>query len=144
MRPGLFSYDASINLLEALTLAGGPSYYAKADEVMVIRGDATKPDAFVVNLNDLYQKGDFRQNVSLQNGDIIYMATNTAGNIRDFLRTLSPYLTVMRTPMDIYGATAWPKNEGFPIRREAAPAATTTISTPPSMPTGGGEAWSGK
>jgi len=144
MRPGLFSYDASINLLEALTLAGGPSYYAKADEVMVIRGDATKPDAFVVNLNDLYRKGDFRQNVSLQNGDIIYMATNMAGNIRDFLRTLSPYLTVMRTPMDIYGATAWPINEGFPIRREAAPSATTVISAPPAMPTGGGEAWGGR
>ncbi|OGR02048.1 MAG: hypothetical protein A2520_03130 [Deltaproteobacteria bacterium RIFOXYD12_FULL_53_23] len=144
MRPGLFSYDASINLLEALTLAGGPSYYAKADEVMVVRGDATKPDAFVVNLNDLYQKGDFRQNVSLQNGDIIYMATNMAGNIRDFLRTLSPYLTVMRTPMDIYGATAWPINEGFPIRRQAAPSATTIISAPPAMPTGGGETWGGK
>ena len=144
MRPGLFSYDANINLLEALTLAGGPSYYAKADEVMVVRGDATKPDAFVVNLNDLYQKGDFRQNVSLQNGDIIYMATNTAGNIRDFLRTLSPYLTVMRTPMDIYGATAWPKNEGFPLRRDAAPSATTIISAPPALPSGGGDVWGGK
>lgn len=141
MRPGLFSYDASITLLEALTLAGGPSYYAKADEVMIVRGDKTRPEAFTVNLNDLYRNGDFRQNVFLQNGDIVYLSTNMSGNIRDFLRTLSPYLTVMRTPMDIYGATAWPKNEGFPLRRDAAPSATTVIATPPSLPPSGGDSW---
>jgi len=144
MRPGLFAYDAAITLLEALTLAGGPSYYAKADEVMIIRGDETRPEAFTVNLNDLYQKGDFRQNVSLQNGDIIYLATNTAGNIRDFLRALSPYLTVMRTPMDTYSASALPRWEGLPLKRDAAPAATTILSAPPGMPQGGGDVWGGR
>lgn len=144
MRPGLFSYDANITLLEALTLAGGPSYYAKANEVMIVRGDETRPEAFAVNLSDLYKKGDFRQNVSLQNGDILYLATNTAGNIRDFLRSLSPYLTVMRTPMDVYSATALPRWEGLPLKRDAAPSATTIISTPPAMPSGGGESWGGK
>lgn len=134
MRPGLFVYDANISLLEVVTRAGGPTFYAKTDEVVIIRGDETKPEAFKSNLRDIYERGDLRNNVSLQNGDIIYMAKNAIGDIRDFMRTVSPFLSIMRLPMDLYGATAIPEWEGFPLQRPAAPTPSTILSTPPSLP----------
>ena len=135
--PGMFAYDANISLLDAVIKAGGPTFYAKTNEAVIVRGDETKPEAFKINIGDIYKRGDFRNNVSLQNGDIIYVAKNTIGNIRDFLKTVAPVLSIMRVPMDMYGATAIPIWEGFPLRREAAPVPTTVIQQPPIPPEGG-------
>ena len=135
--PGMFAYDANISLLDAVIKAGGPTFYAKTNEAVIIRGDETKPEAFKVNIGDIYQRGDFRNNVSLQNGDIIYVAKNTIGNIRDFMKTVGPFLSLMRLPMDMYGATAMPIWEGFPLMRPAAPVPSTIIQAPPGLTEGG-------
>lgn len=135
--PGMFAYDASISLLDAVIKAGGPTFYAKTNEAVIIRGDETKPEAFKINIGDIYTRGDFRNNVSLQNGDIIYVAKNAIGSIRDFLKTVGPVLSLMRLPMDMYGATAMPIWEGFPLRRPAAPVPSTVIQVPPIPPEGG-------
>lgn len=136
--PGMFAYDASISLLDAIIKAGGPTFYAKANEVAIIRGDETKPEAFKINLGDIYKRGDFRNNVSLQNGDIIYVAKNTLGNIRDFMKIVGPVLSIMRLPMDTYSASALPIWEGLPLRREAAPVPSTILQQPPIVPPEGG------
>jgi hypothetical protein len=140
MRPGLFQYEVSITLLEAIIRAGGPSFYGKANDVFVIRGDETKPEALRINIKDIYEKGDFRQNIALQNNDIVYVPTNLPGDIRDMVRSVYPFLAVMRLPMDVYGASALPRTEGFPLLREAAPTPSTVISTPQLPQTEGG-AW---
>ncbi|MBI5326776.1 MAG: VCBS repeat-containing protein [Deltaproteobacteria bacterium] len=134
MRPGLFQYDVSMSLLEAIVRAGGPSFYGKADDVFIIRGDETKPEAVRVNMKDIYVKGDFRNNIALQNNDILYVANNVYGDIRDFVRAISPFLSITRLPMDVYSSTALPNWEGFPIRRDAAPTPTTLITAPPASP----------
>lgn len=143
MRPGLFTYDASISLLEAVIRAGGPTFYAKTDEVVIIRGDETKPEAFKSNFRDIYERGDFRNNVSLQNGDIVYLSKKAIGDVRDFMRTIAPFLSVMRLPMDVYSATAIPEWEGFPLRRPAAPTPTTVVQPPPTYPPDSGP-WDAK
>ncbi len=140
MRPGLFQYEVSITLLEAIIRAGGPSFYGKANDVFVIRGDETKPEALRINIKDIYEKGDFRQNIALQNNDIVYVPTNLPGDIRDMVRSVYPFLAVMRLPMDVYGASALPRTEGFPLLRDAAPTPSTVISTPQLPQTEGG-AW---
>jgi len=143
MRPGLFTYDANVSLLEAVTRAGGPTFYAKTNEVVIIRGDETKPEAFKSNLRDIYERGDFRNNVSLQNGDIVYVPKKAIGDIRDFMRTIGLFLSVVRLPMDLYSATAIPEWEGFPLRREAAPVPTTIVNPSPTYPPDSGQ-WDAK
>ena len=140
-KPGLFQYDVNISLLEAMVRSGGPTFYGKAEDVIIIRGDETKPEAVKINLRDIYEKGDFRKNIALQNNDIVYVAKNVIGDIRDFVRNLSPFITIIRLPMDLYGATAVPIWEGFPLRREAAPTPTAIITTQPGLPPEGGGGW---
>jgi protein involved in polysaccharide export with SLBB domain len=72
-------------LLEAVTTAGGPTSYGRTKAILVIRGGKDKPEALKVNYDDIVRKGDFRQNIELQNGDIVYVAKNAIGNINDFL-----------------------------------------------------------
>lgn len=136
-RPGMFQFKDKISLLEAIIQAGGPTFYGATEEVIVVRGDVTKPEAIKVNFKDIIEKGDFRNNMPLQNGDIVYITKNTIGNIREFLIKMSPVLDMARLPMDVYGATAFPTWDGFPIRRLPANP-STVISSPPSLPSGTG------
>ena len=139
--PGSFQYDVSISLFESIIRAGGPTFYGKTEDVVIIRGDETKPEAVKVNLKDIYERGDFRQNIALQNNDIVYVSKNTVGNMADFIRNISPVLGIMRFPLDLYGATALPRIDGFPLIREAAPTPTTVITTPIAPPLGEGGTW---
>ncbi|MBI5682447.1 MAG: VCBS repeat-containing protein [Deltaproteobacteria bacterium] len=140
--PGLFQYDVGISLFESIIRAGGPTFYGKIEDVVIIRGDETKPEAIKSNLKDIYERGDFRQNIALQNNDIVYVSKNTVGNIANFIRNITPILGILRFPMDLYGATAVPRIDGFPLIREAAPTPTTVITTTPTAPPlGEGERW---
>jgi polysaccharide export outer membrane protein len=102
--PGLLTYDKSMTLLEAITTAGGPTFYSKTKDILVIRGGKDKPEAIKVNYDDIVRKGDFRQNIELRNGDIVYVAKTVIGNINDFLAALTPIIDVMSVPTDIYTA----------------------------------------
>ena len=115
--PGIYTYDTTMSLLEAITKAG-PTFYSKTKEIVIIRGDEAKPEALKVSFDDIVRKGDFRKNVSLQNGDIVYVSTNTVGDIRDFMRTVAPFLSIPRLPADIYSSFALPRWNGFPPRTD--------------------------
>lgn len=139
--PGLFQYDVSISLLESVIRAGGPTFYGKTKEIVVIRGDETKPEAVKVNLRDVYERGDFRQNIALQNNDIVYVPKTRVGNMADLIRNITPLMGILRFPMDLYSATALPRIDEFPLIREAAPTPTTVITTPTAPTLGEGGNW---
>jgi Periplasmic protein involved in polysaccharide export len=141
-RPGLFNFDKDISLLEAVISAGGPTVYGKPRQVLVIRGSAEMPETIKVNLTDIYQRGDFRKNIPLNSGDVVYVARNILGDIRNLVRAFGPFLQIAQLPSNFYDATALPRMDGFPFRRDPAQSVQEIITTPQLPPSAG--AWQGQ
>ncbi len=129
-RPGLFSFDQNVTLLDAVISAGGPTVFSKPRNVLVIRGDIERPEVTKLNLMDIVRRGDFRQNVKLNNGDVVYVARNLLGDLQNFVRAFGPFLAVASLPSNIYNDTAIPRVKDFPFQREPAPAVQTIITQP--------------
>jgi polysaccharide export outer membrane protein len=66
-KPGVYPIDVGTPLLEALTLAGGPTDTADLPAAYIIRGEKKIP----TDLRKLMQGGDLSQNPGLQPGDNI-------------------------------------------------------------------------
>ena len=136
-RPGLFTFDNDITLLDAVISAGGPTVYGKPRQVLVIRGDVEKPEVVKVNLMDIIQRGDFRKNIPLNSGDVVYVARNILGDIRNFVRAFGPFLQMAQLPSNFYDSTSIPRIKSFPFEREPAPSVEQIIRTP-QLPPGSG------
>lgn len=133
-RPGLFTFDNDITLLDAVISAGGPNAYAKARQVLVIRGDVEKPEVIKVNLMDIIQRGDFRKNIPLNNGDVVYVARNILGDIRNFVRAFGPFVQLANLPTQVYEGTTFPRIKGVPFERDVAPSVSTLQAPPTTLP----------
>ncbi len=84
-----------IPIIEVLARAGGFKTYAKKREVAVIRGGLKSPEVAIVDGRRLIE-GDFRQNIMVMPGDIVYVATSALGKYNSFidavLRSLAPFV----------------------------------------------------
>jgi polysaccharide biosynthesis/export protein len=86
-KPGMYEIAKSHNLLDFLSMAGGFTHYAVKKSVYVVhKKDGTYEK---VNLNDLLKKGDLTQNIELDEGDVVYLASNGL----DFIKEILPYIT---------------------------------------------------
>lgn len=118
--PGLLNYTVPLTVLDAISRAGGLSSTANESKIVVVRQGAVK----VINLKDIIQKGDFQQNIVLQNEDIVYAPTtfiadveNVIGHINAIFSTLS----TIASPMIL-----WPQVKSA----VQGGTTTTTISIP--------------
>ena len=84
-RPGMYELEKQHNLLDALGVAGGYTKYALRKGVYVVR---TTGKYQTVNLDRLLKKGDLTQNLSLTEGDLVYLNKNGISFLNDIL----PYL----------------------------------------------------
>ena len=75
-KPGVYPIKAGTPLLQALTLAGGPSENADLVATYIIRGDKTIP----IDLRKLIQEADLSKNVSLQREDTIVIPEIAVGS----------------------------------------------------------------
>ena len=91
-RPGAYSFKHEIDLVTAISLAGGYTDDAVEENTVIVRGYPNEPEVIVANMRSFLQKGDFAQNVSLQSGDVIYMPKSTIGNIHYYISRLIPIL----------------------------------------------------
>ena len=73
--PGLYELDKSRNLMDAIGAAKGWTKDAAKTKVFVIHKDH-KGDAIRVNLLELLKKADVSKNVSLHEGDIVFLTKN--------------------------------------------------------------------
>jgi polysaccharide export outer membrane protein len=88
-RPGMYEIEKSHNLLDAIGMAGGHTKYARRKTVYVVHKATGKVDE--VNYSNLIKKGDLSQNITLYEGDVVYLASNGA----HFFENILPYITVI-------------------------------------------------
>jgi polysaccharide export outer membrane protein len=70
-KPGIYSLREKTTLLNAISLAGGPTERGILRSTIVVRGDPAKPERVQCNLTRLFDKGDLSQDISLQSGDVV-------------------------------------------------------------------------
>lgn len=69
-RPGQYPMTQPVTVLQALSIAGGTTTYAKTGDIKVIRkGDTEKAIPF--NYDDIKDGEELAQNIQLKNGDVV-------------------------------------------------------------------------
>ena len=104
--PGVFALDTDMDILEALSKAGGMTKDAKIANVLLIRRGQGRPDVMSLNLKKVLKGGDISQNLILQNGDIAYLPAVTIANVSRYFshisQILSPFVNLES------GVVLWP------------------------------------
>ena len=87
-KPGMFELTKDHTLLDAIGMSGYTAYAAKKKVSIIRRGE--KVSALTVNLQAILEKGDLSQDVTLNEGDIVYLSNN--GKI-EFFKDIAPYIS---------------------------------------------------
>lgn len=72
-RPGTYPLTGPVNVVQALGLAGGPTYFAKQDGTLLVRPTEADQLAYPVELAEITRRGNGETNYELQPGDVIYV-----------------------------------------------------------------------
>jgi polysaccharide biosynthesis/export protein len=70
-KPGSFVMNPSVNVLQALSLAGGGNPYAKLDGIIVIRSSASGQRVLNFRYSQVASGKNLEQNVQLESGDVV-------------------------------------------------------------------------
>ncbi|RZB30186.1 MAG: polysaccharide biosynthesis/export protein [Desulfobacteraceae bacterium Eth-SRB1] len=98
---GIYKLKDAYDLLAAVSKAGGTTRVAVDSDIKIIRGyeeDREKPIILAANLDEILKKGDMAQNVSLQNGDVVYVPRTAIGDINEFILNTTPLLNYLLYP----------------------------------------------
>jgi len=97
--PGTYTFeDSKIQLADVIAKAGGPTVFATESSTKVIRGDITRPEIISADLEDLLEKGDQSQNVTLIAGDIVYVPRSWIGDVNRFALQMQPIFNLLMGP----------------------------------------------
>ncbi len=91
--PGFFQAENLMTVFEAVSLAGGFTADGKQNSVILIRGGLQKPKLMKLNLEKALKRGDLRQNIVLQRGDIIYVPRSVVSDVNRFFNNISGTLS---------------------------------------------------
>ncbi len=70
-RPGEYPMNSRLSVLQALSMAGGLSTFAKEDDIKVIRNAEEGQVAIDFVYSDVASGKSLEQNITLQNGDVV-------------------------------------------------------------------------
>lgn len=70
-RPGDFALGRAIDVLQALSLAGGTTPFAVEDEIRIIRREGGRQVAIPFDYRQLRKGGSLAQNITLRSGDVV-------------------------------------------------------------------------
>jgi len=70
-KPGAFIMNPALNVLQALSLAGGATPFAKLNDVVIIRGAQGVQRSIPFRYGDVSAGKDLTQNITLESGDVV-------------------------------------------------------------------------
>ncbi|WP_435105025.1 polysaccharide biosynthesis/export family protein [Arhodomonas sp. AD133] len=70
-KPGQYIVGRYLDVIQALTLAGGLTPFAAEDDIMVLRRMGDEEKVFRFNYSDIKQGRDLEQNIPLHSGDVV-------------------------------------------------------------------------
>lgn len=107
-RQGIYSLKNAQDLLAALSLAGGITRYAKEKNTLIVRPNepGKRPLVMMADVKSLLRKGDLSQNISLADGDLVFVPPMFIKDINDFIENTNPLLNFLFWP-DRYRTTYW-------------------------------------
>jgi polysaccharide biosynthesis/export protein len=70
-KPGAIVMNPTINVLQALSIAGGGNPYAKLDGIIVIRGAGATQRVLPFRYGQVSSGHDLSQNIDLESGDVV-------------------------------------------------------------------------
>ena len=70
-KPGLIEMNPGVNVLQALSIAGGMNPYAKPDNIIVIRSSAGGQSVLNFHYAQVTTGRDLAQNIQLESGDVV-------------------------------------------------------------------------
>jgi polysaccharide export outer membrane protein len=69
--PGRFSLNTNVNVLQALTMAGGVNPFAKRDKIKIFRQEGGQTKIYPFKYDEVVEGTELEKNIILQRGDII-------------------------------------------------------------------------
>jgi polysaccharide biosynthesis/export protein len=70
--PGSYPLDKELSILEAISMAGGPTQEADPQRLELLRRDGDEQRKIIVNIRDLLEATDASQKLLIQDGDVIF------------------------------------------------------------------------
>jgi len=69
--PGSFVMNPKLNVLQALTQAGGTTVFAAVNDIIVLRGTGNQQQVFRFEYKDISHGRNLAQNIDLESGDVV-------------------------------------------------------------------------
>ena len=70
-KPGEFIVNPSVNIMQALSMAGGMTPFAATNDIIVLRGQGAQQKAMAFRYNDVVRGRSLDTNIELLSGDIV-------------------------------------------------------------------------
>ena len=70
-RPGEFVVNPQVDVMQALSMAGGLTAFAATNDIKILRRSGLRQTAIGFKYNDVLKGRDLHQNIVLQSGDIV-------------------------------------------------------------------------
>ena len=70
-RPGVFVVNPQVDVLQALSMAGGTTPYASLNDIKILRRTGDRQQALQFRYNEVVKGRNLEQNVILQSGDVV-------------------------------------------------------------------------
>lgn len=101
---GIYPLKDARDLLAALTLAGSYTPLAKEQNTLIVRGyePGKKPLVLMADVKALLRKADLRQNIQLQDGDLVYVPRMLIVDINEWIVNTTPLLEFLLYPGKYY------------------------------------------
>jgi polysaccharide export outer membrane protein len=69
--PGRFTLTSNVDVLQALSMVGGPDDFAKRSRIQIYRREGGKTRIFLFNYDDVIAGKNIESNILLQRGDVV-------------------------------------------------------------------------
>ena len=70
-RPGFFVVNPQVDVLQALSMAGGTTPFANLNDIKILRRTGERQQVVEFRYNDVINGRNLEQNIILQSGDIV-------------------------------------------------------------------------